>query len=967
MMREESYASKRAAAAGQFSKEKNYWLKKLSGELEKTNFPYDNKHPLNNEKQIAFIDFTINDQILSKLIHLSKNFDPRLHMILVAALLVLLHKYTQSTDIIVGVPIYRQQQEGQFTNTVLVLRNKADAHITFKELLVQVKQTIIEAAENQGYPLERLLENLNISSTPGDDFPLFDTVLLLQNIHDREYIRHIKLNMIFSFLRKEESLSGTVEYNTGFYSQGTIRRIVGGYQRVLESTLNDINLSISRVEVLSEEEKNQVLFDFNDTIKENCFQGTIHELFERQEERTPDYVAVIAHSAEGRHAPCAMPHAITYRELNRKSNQLAALLRKNGVGTESVVGIMMEPSVDMVVVLMAILKAGAVYLPIDPGLPEERVCYMLEDSGACALVSTGKVIKDLSFTALQGFEVRKNIEIKVTLPRPHIAEFDQLPRPNRRLINLENYKNKIGMASVTNCISFQATRGCPYHCLFCHKIWSKHHVYRDAENICKEIEYYYKRGVTNFAFIDDCFNLNIEKSRRVFELIIKNRLKVRLFFPNGLRGDIMTPDYIDLMVEAGTRGINLSLESASPRFQKLLRKYLHLDKFKGVMDYIAGRHPEVILEMASMHGFPTESEEEAMMTLDFIKGIKWLHFPYIHILKIYPNTEMEAFALEHGVCKKDILVSRDRAFHELPETLPFPKSFTRKYQADFLNNYFLNKERLMHVLPHQMKVLSEIALVQKYNAYLPVEINTIQDLIEFAQLEEFQVSGGCINQQEKEVGQTIFDLGPEIPPVRPGAKRILLLDLSQHFSSHRMLYRVVEQPLGLISLLTYLKKCFGDKIDGRVYKSGIDFDSFAELKVLVDQFNPQLVGLRTLTFFKEFFHETAALLRQWGVDAPIITGGPYASSDYSIILKDRNIDLVVLGEGEYTFAELVKEMLVNDFSLPSAQVLDRIKGIAYPGSPHALNQSREILLLDHLTHISGPNDAEGNQKFLEGG
>jgi len=979
MMREESYASKRAAAAGQFSKEKNYWLKKLSGELEKTNFPYDNRHPLNNEREAAFVNFTIDDQILSKLIHLGKNFDPRLHMILVAALLVLLHKYTQSTDIILGVPIYRQQQEGQFTNTVLVLRNQADPHLTFKELLLQVKQTIVEAAENQGYPLERLLENLNISSTAGDDFPLFDTALLLENIHDREYIRHIKLNMIFSFLRKEQSLSGLVEYNAVLYNQATIRRIVGGYQQVLESALNGINLSISQLEVLTEEEKKQVLFDFNDTIKENCFQGTIQELFERQAESTPGYVAVIAHSderkaqsTERRQSPWARAHALTYRELNRKSGRLAALLRKNSVNTESVVGIMMEPVMEAAVVLMAILKAGAAYLPIDPGLPQERVRYMLEDSGASALVSTGQAIKDLSFTALQGFETRQNIEIKVTLPRPHIAEFDQLPRPNRRLINLENYKNKIGMASVTNCISFQATRGCPYRCLFCHKIWSKHHVYRDAENIGKEIEYYYQQGVTNFAFIDDCFNLNIEKSRRVFELIIKKQLKVQLFFPNGLRGDIMTPDYIDLMVEAGTRGINLSLESASPRFQKLLRKYLHLDKFKEVMDYIAARYPNVILEMASMHGFPTETQEEARMTLDFIKSIKWLHFPYIHILKIFPNTEMEAFALEHGVSPKDILVSRNRAFHELPETLPFPKSFTRKYQADFLNNYFLNKERLMHVLPHQMKVLSETALVQKYNAYLPVEIKIIQDLIEFAQLEELQVPEGYINQPEKEERKTIFDLGPELPPARPGAKRILLLDLSQHFSSHSMLYRVVEQPLGLISLLTYLKKCFGDNIDGRIYKSGIDFDSFAELKALVDQFKPHLVGLRTLTFFREFFHETAALLRQWGVNEPIITGGPYASSDYNSILKDSNIDLVVLGEGEYTFAELVEEMFANDFKLPSSQVLDRIKGIAYPQCPYAVNRSREILLLDRLVDTSETNNndnifsAEGNQKFLEG-
>jgi amino acid adenylation domain-containing protein len=170
-----------------------------------------------------------------------------------------------------------------------------------------------------------------------------------------------------------------------------------------------------------------------------------------------------------------------------------------------------------------------------------------------------------------------------------------------------------------------------------------------------------------------------------------------------------------------------------------------------------------------------------------------------------------------------------------------------------------------------------------------------------------------------------------------------------------MLYRVVEQPLGLISLLTYLKKRFGDKIDGRIHKSGNDFDNFRELKTLVAEFPPDLVGIRTLTFFKEFFHETVSLLRQWGVKAPIITGGPYASSDYDTILKDKNVNLAVLGEGEYTLEELIDEMLKNDFKLPAPDILDSIRGIAYtaesPGHTREVKPSREIILLDRLKDV----------------
>jgi amino acid adenylation domain-containing protein len=154
--------------------------------------------------------------------------------------------------------------------------------------------------------------------------------------------------------------------------------------------------------------------------------------------------------------------------------------------------------------------------------------------------------------------------------------------------------------------------------------------------------------------------------------------------------------------------------------------------------------------------------------------------------------------------------------------------------------------------------------------------------------------------------------------------------------------------LGLVYLLTDLKRRFGSAIDGRIYKSGNDFNSFEELKELVEQFNPDLVGIRTLTFFREFLHETAALLRQWGVDVPIITGGPYASSDFDTILKDRNIDLVTFGEGEETLAQVIEAMLENDFRLPAAEELKKITGVAFTTNGGEQDDSREVLLLDRL-------------------
>jgi amino acid adenylation domain-containing protein len=962
----ENFSSKLLLEAGQKIKEREYWLDKFAGNPPGCYFPYDNKkaihQPGRENKEFSRVDFTLTGESFHRLMDLGNQADLRVYIILTAVLVLLLNKYSGSNDIVVGAPVYSSNPEavehnGELINTVLALRTQLKDDMTFKALVLQMGQTIYEATTHQNYPIELVLEHWRGSNRGGRDNNnrLLDVAVLLGNIHDRNHIDPVNPSIVFSFIREKDALKGELDFLPLFYKKTTAAKLADHFKQLLQNALKEVDLPISSIDMLTGAEKTQLLVDFNDTHAEYPVEKTIHQLFEEQAAKTPDNIAVIDSTTGG---------STVYRELNKKSNQLAQVLREHGVQAESVVGIMIERSIDTIVGMLAILKAGGAYLPIDPWLPQERVLYMLENSGGRVLLSHRQALKGISFTALRDFESRKDIEVVVTPTRSHIKGFNQLPLPDRSLINLQNYKNKIGMASTTNCISLQATRGCPYQCLYCHKIWSKHHVYRSAENIYTEIEYYYKNGVVNFAFIDDCFNLNMDISGELFRMIIKNKLDLQLFFPNGLRGDTMTRDYIDLMVEAGTRGINLSLETASPRLQKLLKKNLDLDKFKDVITYIAAQHPHVILELASMHGFPSETEEEAMMTLNFIKDIKWLHFPYIHILKIFPNTEMEAFALAQGISKEDIMASRDRAFHELPETLPFPKSFTRKYQANFLNEYFLNKERLEKVMPAQMKIMNEKALVQKYNAYLPTEIKGIADIINFAQLGDIDIPAGYTGGKEDKY--SVFDWKPTARETKPGTRKMLFLDLSQHFSSHSMLYNVAEQPLGLMYLLTYLKQRFPDGIDGRIYKSGNDFDNFEALKVLVDEYQPDLVGIRTLTFFKGFFHETVSLLRQWGVKAPIIAGGPYASSDYDTLLKDSNIDLVCLGEGEETLEELIEKMMENDFKIPDTDVLQGIKGIAFVKNDRSKDKARAVILPDQFTSLLGKKD-RGNPGPLSAG
>ena len=426
-----------------------------------------------------------------------------------------------------------------------------------------------------------------------------------------------------------------------------------------------------------------------------------------------------------------------------------------------------------------------------------------------------------------------------------------------------------------------------------------------------------------------------------------------MFFPNGMRGDRLSKDYIDLMMEAGTVNLALALETASPRLQQVIGKHLDIDKLYDNMAYICEKYPHVILELFTMHGFPTETEAEAQKTMDFIKSLKWLHLPHVNILKIFPNTEMADLAIKHGISADAIARSEHLAFHELPETLPFDRSFTLKYQSDYLD-YFLSKERLLHVLPHQMKVLTRDEILQKYNSFLPTEINRFEDLLNLARItaEEF----GPMNFLDEEAF-AVPGLDEKIKAhfsgksIEDGSLKVLLLDLSQYFSheSH-MLYDVSEPPLGLVYLLTYLQEKFSSKIHGKIIKSRRDFDSFEDLKAILAAFKPDVIGIRTLTFFNDFFHRTTAMIRNWGYEGPLVAGGPYATSDYRRILYDKNVDLVVLGEGEITFAEFIEKFMDNHREIPGDDVLKEIAGIAFiPRSEKQNNQQgREIIMVDQL-------------------
>ena len=163
------------------------------------------------------------------------------------------------------------------------------------------------------------------------------------------------------------------------------------------------------------------------------------------------------------------------------------------------------------------------------------------------------------------------------------------------------------------------------------------------------------------------------------------------------------------------------------------------------------------------------------------------------------------------------------------------------------------------------------------------------------------------------------------------AKNLLLVNISTHFTKDKDVseYDVLEPPLGLIALQTYLNKSLGEKIHGKIIKSRVDFDNYDELGKIIEQFKPDVVGVSSMTFHKDFFHEAISQIRNRGFDKTLVVGGPHPTTSYKEVLKDENIDICVIGEGEVTLEEILRKLINNNGSKLLPQQLDKIDGIAY--------------------------------------
>ncbi|MDD0821156.1 hypothetical protein BUE63_06055 [Bacillus sp. MB353a] len=380
----------------ELERNKEYWFDKLSGDRTVLYLPTD--FPANKEGN--FLADTVKEKLNSDMVNHLKNAAGKqqcsLFMLLVAAFNILLKKLSGNEDILIGAPASNRAAGsfdtsiGMFTNTI-VLRNSLSDNKSLKEFIAEVRENCLESYSHLYYPFYNLINHFNNEN-------LINAMI----IYEKSDQRALKINDLeikaYDFKKQYSDFDFTLEileengsfdinltYKTSLFKEETIKRWGQYFKNILAVFLQDDNyqMKLGEIELIDLDEKNKLLYEFNENY--GCLKHeakTICQLFEAQAKKTPDNTAVVFEK-----------YNMSYRELNEKANQLARLLQEREVGPETIVGIMVDRSLDMIIGILAVLKVGGAYLPIDADYPKERIHYMLKDSG-CNIMLTQKALQE---------------------------------------------------------------------------------------------------------------------------------------------------------------------------------------------------------------------------------------------------------------------------------------------------------------------------------------------------------------------------------------------------------------------------------------------------------------------------------------------------------------------------------------------------------------------------------------------
>ncbi|WP_432409117.1 amino acid adenylation domain-containing protein [Wukongibacter sp. M2B1] len=355
-------------ASGKFEAEKEFWLKKLQGDTVMSGLPIEYQRISLEKFKKGIANYKFSDDLLQEMIAISGESKYALFIVLLTGVKCILSKYIDSKDITVGMPVFKQKREGVFLNNILALKSEVKNSETFKTLLLKVKNTVTQANNYQNYPYDKIAKQLNLQFED-EKLPLINTVVLLDDIHNRNNIDWIKADTVFSFSIRGGSLEVNVEYNSNLYNEKTIHRAIVHINNFLSLAIKKPNIQLRNIDILPSSDKAWILNNYNNTETEYQNDLSLHKLFEKQVEKTPDNKAVVFDDI-----------SLTYRELNEKSNQIANFLKEQGLQDNELVGVLACRSIYTIANILGILKAGGAYVPIDPSYPEERRSYILSNS-----------------------------------------------------------------------------------------------------------------------------------------------------------------------------------------------------------------------------------------------------------------------------------------------------------------------------------------------------------------------------------------------------------------------------------------------------------------------------------------------------------------------------------------------------------------------------------------------------------
>jgi len=335
-----------------FEQDQNYWLQKLAGDLVVTSLTLDHHRSARTITHKERFTFTLDTETATRLKRITNNDESLLFVTFIMAFNVCLFKYTRNEDIIIGATTYYSTS----MNRLLALRTRVVPNLTVKQLLLDIKQTLAEAYTHQKFSFERLIELLDVEHLP-HRMPLFDLMVVLENTDNRDYVKRLKNDLTVSLTVKDE-ITSAIDYNADLFKRESIEVLARHLHQILRSASESLDQTIAQLELLSESRRNDLVVDYNNTARDYPKDKTIVELFDEQVEQTPAHIALEFQN-----------ESLTYRELNQRANQLANWLRTRGIKPGFPVGIYLEHSLETIVALLGVLKAGGYYVPFDTAHP----------------------------------------------------------------------------------------------------------------------------------------------------------------------------------------------------------------------------------------------------------------------------------------------------------------------------------------------------------------------------------------------------------------------------------------------------------------------------------------------------------------------------------------------------------------------------------------------------------------------